>query len=188
MFRISRSHCRQASAASERLIFLTPPDFAVKRAARSKILSPVIIFPKIFPLKECRGRICFLLPRHWKLLRDAGLYPLPEELKEEMGVAIGGGAGGLLEAEEFLRDLLKKNGKNAKFSKLSSLFCASSADRIASTFGFTGPKSTFMTACSGGATAHGLRAGFDSRTARPPSCLPAAWNPCAGLLMPPLTR
>jgi 3-oxoacyl-[acyl-carrier-protein] synthase II len=88
-------------------------------------------------------------------LRDAGLYPPPEELKKEIGVAIGGGAGGLLETEEFYADFLKNNGKNAKFSTLSSLFCASSADRIASAFGFTGPKSTFMTACSAGATAIG---------------------------------
>jgi 3-oxoacyl-[acyl-carrier-protein] synthase II len=35
------------------------------------------------------------------------------------------------------------------------LFCASSADRIASAFGLMGPKSTFMTACSAGATAIG---------------------------------
>jgi 3-oxoacyl-[acyl-carrier-protein] synthase II len=87
-------------------------------------------------------------------LRDARLYPLPEELKEEMGVVIGGGAGGLLEAEEFYGKLLR-NDKDAKLSKLSSLFCASSADRIASTLGLAGPKATFMTACSGGATALG---------------------------------
>ena len=88
-------------------------------------------------------------------LRDAGLYPPPEEFKGEAGIAIGGGAGGLLEAEEFYKDFLKNNGNNARFSLLSSLFCASSADRIASAFGFTGPKSTFMTACSAGATAIG---------------------------------
>jgi len=88
-------------------------------------------------------------------LRDAGLYPPPQELKEEIALAIGGGAGGLLEAEEFYEDLLKKSDRNAKFSTLSSLFCASSADRIASVFGFAGPKSTFMTACSAGATAIG---------------------------------
>lgn len=40
-------------------------------------------------------------------LRDAGLYPPPEELKEETGLAIGGGAGGLLEAEEFYKYYLK---------------------------------------------------------------------------------
>jgi 3-oxoacyl-[acyl-carrier-protein] synthase II len=87
-------------------------------------------------------------------LRDASLCPPPDELKEEIGVVIGGGAGGLLEAEKFYGKLLK-TGRNAKFSKLSALFCASSADRISSTFGFAGPKSTFMTACSGGATALG---------------------------------
>jgi 3-oxoacyl-[acyl-carrier-protein] synthase II len=88
-------------------------------------------------------------------LRDAELYPVPEALKEETGIAIGGGAGGLLNAEDFYADFLKNNGRNAKFSTLSSLFCASSADRIASAFGFAGPKSTFMTACSAGATAIG---------------------------------
>lgn len=87
-------------------------------------------------------------------LRDARLYPPPPELKDEIGVVIGGGAGGLLEAEEFYAKFLKGH-KHAKFSRLSALFCASSADRIASAFHFEGPKATFMTACSGGGTALG---------------------------------
>ncbi len=111
-----------------------PRNFSTKRMSRADMLSFAATLEALY---------------------DAGLYPLPDELKEEMGVVIGGGAGGLLEAENFYDDLLKKNGKNAKFSKLSALFCASSADRIASTFGLAGPKSTFMTACSGGATAIG---------------------------------
>jgi 3-oxoacyl-[acyl-carrier-protein] synthase II len=45
--------------------------------------------------------------------------------------------------------------KRSKFSRLSTIFCASSADRIASSFGLSGPKTTFMTACSAGATALG---------------------------------
>jgi len=51
-------------------------------------------------------------------LRDAGLYPPPEELKDEMGVAIGGGAGGLLEAEEFYSDFLKITSKTEVFHSL----------------------------------------------------------------------
>jgi 3-oxoacyl-[acyl-carrier-protein] synthase II len=111
-----------------------PRNFSIKRMSRADILSFAATI---------------------EALCNAGLYPPPEALKDEVGVAIGGGAGGLLEAEEFYRDFLKNNGKSAKFSTLSSLFCASSADRITSAFGFTGPKSTFMTACSAGATAIG---------------------------------
>ncbi len=87
-------------------------------------------------------------------LKDAGLYPPPDEIRESIGVVIGGGAGGLLEAEEFYGKLLT-TGKKTGFSRLSALFCASSADRIASAFNFRGPKATFMTACSGGGTALG---------------------------------
>lgn len=111
--------------------------------------------PHGFPTKRMSRADKLCLAAALEALRDAGLYPPPEKLKEEIGVAIGGGAGGLLEAEEFYRDYIKRNGKNARFSTLSSLFCASSADCLASIFGFTGPKSTFMTACSAGATAIG---------------------------------
>lgn len=112
----------------------SPPDYSTKRMSRADKLS---------------------LAATVQALRDAGLYPLAAEFKEETGIALGGGAGGLLEAERFYRDYLSRDGRNAKFSTLSSLFCASSADRIAAAFGLTGPKSTFMTACSAGATAIG---------------------------------
>ena len=88
-------------------------------------------------------------------LTDAGLYPLPENLGDETGVAIGGGSGGLLEAESFYTELMSRGFDRARFSQLSSIYCASSADRIASNLGLFGPKTTFMTACSAGATALG---------------------------------
>jgi 3-oxoacyl-[acyl-carrier-protein] synthase II len=87
-------------------------------------------------------------------LKDAGLDSPSGGVKAGMGVVIGGGAGGLLEAEEFYGKLLT-TGKSRQFSRLSALFCASSADRIASAFDLRGPKATFMTACSGGGTALG---------------------------------
>ncbi len=110
--------------------------------------------PRNFSFKRMSRADTLSFAATLEALRDAGLYPSPEGLKEEIGIAIGGGAGGLLEAEQFYRGLLK-NAKNAKFSRLSSLFCSSSADRITSAFGFAGPKSTFMTACSASATAIG---------------------------------
>jgi len=111
--------------------------------------------PKSISTKRMSRADKFSLAATLEALRNARLYPLPEKINEEVGVSIGGGAGGLLEAEAFYNDYLKYNGRYARFSTLSSLFCASSADRIASTLGFGGPKSTFMTACSAGATAIG---------------------------------
>jgi 3-oxoacyl-[acyl-carrier-protein] synthase II len=128
--------------------------FRSQTGGQVKNFMPREYIPRNFSIKRMSRADMLSFAASLEALRDARLYPLPEELKEEMGVVIGGGAGGLLEAEEFYRKLLK-NTKNSKFSKLSALFCASSADRIASTFGLAGPKSTFMTACSGGATALG---------------------------------
>ena len=112
-----------------------PPDFPLKRMSRADMLSFAATLAA---------------------LSDAGLYPLPRHAPEEMGVVIGGGSGGLFEAESFYSDLLKKNGRHAHFSRLASVYCASSADRIASNLGLMGPKATFMTACSAGATAIGF--------------------------------
>jgi 3-oxoacyl-[acyl-carrier-protein] synthase II len=86
----------------------------------------------------------------------AGLDPFPEALKEETGVIIGGGAGGLLEAEDFFQDYLKRGARTARFSRLAAVSCASTANLLATAFGLLGPKTTLMTACSSGATAIGL--------------------------------
>ena len=111
--------------------------------------------PVDFPIKRMSRADMISFAATLEALSDAGLYPLPDSLKEEMGVAIGGGSGGLLEAENFYMELLKKGTERARFSKLSTIYCASSADRIASGLGLAGPKTTFMTACSAGATALG---------------------------------
>ncbi len=111
-----------------------PPEFSLKRMSRADQLA---------------------FAATMEALTDAGLYPLPEDLREDMGVAIGGGSGGLFEAENFYADLLKKGFDKSRFSRLSTIYCASSADRIASGLKLYGPKATFMTACSAGATALG---------------------------------
>ena len=111
-----------------------PPDFSLKRMSRADMISFAATLAA---------------------LRDAGLDPLPDSQKVEMGVAIGGGSGGLLEAESFYTEMLKRGSAKARFSQLSTIYCASSADRIASQLGLLGPKTTFMTACSAGATAIG---------------------------------
>ena len=88
-------------------------------------------------------------------LQDAGLLPLPGDLREETGVAVGGGAGGMLEGEAAFRRHLQGKAAAVRFSAFSAFCCASSADHIVSKLNLGGPKTTFMTACSSGATALG---------------------------------
>jgi 3-oxoacyl-[acyl-carrier-protein] synthase II len=104
---------------------------------------------------------------------------LPQELALETGVAIGGGSGVLLEAENFYKELLKTNGRHARFSSLSTIYCASSADRITSNLKLYTPKATFMTACSAGATALGYARDMIQND-QAQMVLAAAWNLCAG--------
>jgi 3-oxoacyl-[acyl-carrier-protein] synthase II len=111
---------------------MIPPEFSIKRMSRSDIMA---------------------MAAAMEALKTAGLFPVPDGLPADIGVVIGGGAGGMLEGEEAYRDYLK--GKGVCFSRFSSFCCASSADHVASTLGLMGPKTTFMTACSSGATAMG---------------------------------
>jgi 3-oxoacyl-[acyl-carrier-protein] synthase II len=88
-------------------------------------------------------------------LQAAGLFPLPDELHETTGVAIGGGAGGMPEGEIAYRRYLQADPSTVRFSAFAAFCCAASADQVASRLGLEGPKATFMTACSSGATAIG---------------------------------
>ena len=130
-------------------------EFRTQTGGQIKNFIPREYIPADFPIKRMSRADRISFAATLAALTDAGLYPLPDALKDEMGVAIGGGSGGLLEAESFYMELLKKGAARARFSKLSSIYCASSADRIASGLGLCGPKTTFMTACSAGATALG---------------------------------
>lgn len=129
--------------------------FRCHNGGQIKNFAPRDYIPRDFSLKRMSRADQLSFAAALEALIDAGLYPLPPQLTEETGVVIGGGSGGLLEAERFYGGLLKKNNRRARFSILSSVYCASSADRIASQLGLSGPKATFMTACSAGGTAIG---------------------------------
>jgi len=116
---------------------------------------PRDMIPAKYSLKRMSRADCLAFVATLEALQDSGLYPLSEEVGEKIGVVIGGGAGGLLEGEAFYRKYLMTGGRRAHFSALASVYCASSADRIATHLKIFGPKTTFMTACSSGATAIG---------------------------------
>jgi 3-oxoacyl-[acyl-carrier-protein] synthase II len=129
--------------------------FRTHKGGQVKNFNPRLAIPGTFSLKRMSRADQLSFAATLEALTDAGLDFLTDALKEETGVAIGGGSGGLFEAENFYADLLKKGMEQAKFSRLATIYCASSADRIASALGLGGPKTTFMTACSAGATALG---------------------------------
>ena len=146
---------RQGTCGISEIDLFDTTQFRTHKGGQVKNFNPRLYIPEVFNLKRMSRADQLSFAATIEALTDAGLYPIPGLLKEDMGVAIGGGSGGLLEAESFYAELLKKGPRRSKFSRLATIFCASSADRIASNLGLLGPKATFMTACSAGATALG---------------------------------
>ncbi|MBA4422025.1 MAG: hypothetical protein C0390_02845, partial [Syntrophus sp. (in: bacteria)] len=130
--------------------------FRTHNGAQIRDFNPRAVIPGEMSLKRMSRSDCMALVAAFQALRQAGLYPVPEELRDEMGVVIGGGAGGLLEAETVYQDYMKTEGRRGRFSRLASVFCASTANHLTNAFLLFGPKATIMTACSSGATAIGL--------------------------------
>ncbi len=130
--------------------------FRTHNGAQIRDFHPRDLLPRGLSLKRMSRSDLMALTATLQALGQAGLDPVPERLRGEMGVVIGGGAGGLLEAEDFFRDYLRKEGKAARFSRLSPVCCASTANHLVTKFDLGGPKITIMTACSSGATAIGL--------------------------------
>jgi 3-oxoacyl-[acyl-carrier-protein] synthase II len=124
--------------------------------AEVKNFEPLDMIPPRFSLKRMSRADIMAFAAAVEALTDAGLFPFPVDLCEETGVVLGVGSGGKPEAEDFYCDYLKLQGRRARFSRLASICPASSADHISSHLGLMGPKTTFMTACSSGATAIGF--------------------------------
>jgi 3-oxoacyl-[acyl-carrier-protein] synthase II len=131
-------------------------EFRTHNGGEVRAFAPREMIPPHVSLKRMSRADCLAMAATLEALSDAGLSEVPDRLRGEMGVVIGGGAGGMLECEAVYRDVLLGTGRGAAYSRFASFCCASSADRIASHLGLMGPKTTFMTACSSGATAIGF--------------------------------
>lgn len=86
--------------------------------------------------------------------KDAGLDALPESERANAGVLLGACTGGMLDSEEFLRDLL--HGDDDNFDRVHYHECGSSARAVSETLGFNGYRATVSTACTSGAAAIAL--------------------------------
>ncbi|MEN6465468.1 MAG: beta-ketoacyl-[acyl-carrier-protein] synthase family protein [Syntrophaceae bacterium] len=138
------------------LTVFDPTDYRTQTGAEIKGLDPRRMVPPPFSRKRLSRADVMAIAATVEALTDAGFFPMPATFCEETGIILGVGSGGKLEAEEVFRDYLEGNGRRARFSRLASLCPATSADRITASLGLTGPKTTFMTACSSGATAIGF--------------------------------
>jgi 3-oxoacyl-[acyl-carrier-protein] synthase II len=88
-------------------------------------------------------------------LQDAGLDFSMENV-ERIGICLGGGAGGILSAEQYRRKIFR--GDKAKPSLLLSFSTSTCTDCIANNYKIYGPRRTIATACSSSATAIGYAA------------------------------
>src|SRR5450631_1837815 len=90
-------------------------------------------------------------------IADAGL-DLSRENPERIGVVLGGGVSGLLDSENYFREVLAKGREGARPTMALNHPPDQTTDRIAERWGFLGPRSTITTACSSSATSLGYAA------------------------------
>jgi 3-oxoacyl-[acyl-carrier-protein] synthase II len=131
-------------------------EFKVHIAGEVVDFKPADLLPPGVSLKRTSRADQLALCAGLEALQDAGLYPLPKALVEDTGVIIGGGAGGMLEAEAVFGRSANGRPIGDRYSRFASFCCAATADHLATHLGSCGPKTTFMTACSSGATAIGF--------------------------------
>lgn len=124
--------------------------------AQVRDFNPRRHIPAAYSLKRMSRSDCMAMAATLEALAEAGLTPLAAELTAQTGVVIGGGAGGMLECEPVFGRYLAAGRDRLLGSPFASFSCASSADHIATHLNLKGPKTTFMTACSSGATAIGF--------------------------------
>jgi len=129
--------------------------FRTHTGGEVKAFDPKREVPQAFYGKRMSRSDAMAMLAALEALEDAGLFPLPEDLHQDTGVAIGGGAGGMPDGEAAYERCLAGQADAVRFSDFSAFCCASSADHIVSKLRLWGPKTTFMTACSSGATALG---------------------------------
>lgn len=129
--------------------------FRTRTGGEVRAFAPQDRIPPLFYGKRMSRADAMAMVATLEALQDAGLLPLPDGLRDDTGVAIGGGAGGMLEGEAAYQRHLTGRADAVRFSDFSAFCGASSADHMVSKLQLWGPKTTFMTACSSGATAIG---------------------------------
>jgi 3-oxoacyl-[acyl-carrier-protein] synthase II len=135
-----------------RITLFDTSKYPSKIGAEIKDYRPEVFFNKK-DLKRLSRTDQFALIASEEAAKVSKIHDFPSE---EVGVCLGAGAGGMLEAEAYHRDILLK-GKS-KPSLILPFIPSFTASRVTERFGFSGPKVTVTTACSSSATSIGYGA------------------------------
>jgi 3-oxoacyl-[acyl-carrier-protein] synthase II len=137
----------------DRITLFDPSGYRVQKAAEVKGFDPGRYFP---PRRLKRMSRCDQLGMKAvrEALTDSGL-DLEKEDRQRMGIFIGGGAGGILSAEKYRKEMIRKGWRRARPSLLLPFSTCALNDAIAEEYQVLGPRATVATACSSSATAIG---------------------------------
>jgi len=137
----------------DRITLFDPSGYRVQKAAEVKGFDPGRYFP---PRRLIRMSRCDQLGMKAvrEALKDSGL-DLEREDRQRMGIFIGGGAGGILSAEKYRKEMIRKGRRRARPSLLLPFSTCALNDAIAEEYQILGPRATVATACSSSATAIG---------------------------------
>ncbi len=130
-----------------------PSAYRSRRAAEVKsfIFPPSLSSRELRRLSRCDQ---FGLRAAAEAVVDAQLDFQTED-RERMGIFIGGGAGGILSAERYRREMILQGLRRARPSLLLPFATCALTDRLAEKYHIHGPRMTVATACSSSATAIG---------------------------------
>ena len=130
--------------------------YASQMAAQIKRYDPLDFLDKR-ELRRLSRVDQFVLIAAQEAFGDAGMRSAAGN-EDRSGVCLGVGAGGMLSAEAYHRQLL--NGKRPRPSLLLPFVPSYATDRLAEQFGLHGPRTTITTACSSSATSIAYGAGL----------------------------
>ena len=142
----------------DRITLFDPSSYRVQNAAEVKGFDPRRFFSsrRLKRMSRCDQ---FGMKAVGEGLSDSGL-DLEKEDRERVGIFIGGGAGGILSAERYRKEMIRKGWRKARPTLLLPFSTCALNDLIAEEYGVLGPRATIATACSSSATAIGC--GLDS--------------------------
>ncbi|HEY3234790.1 MAG TPA: beta-ketoacyl-ACP synthase II [Polyangiaceae bacterium] len=134
-------------------LFPTTPEYATRIAAEVKDFDPTLYMERK-KLKECARFIPFSMAATRMAVEQADLG-LTEEEREQVGVFIGVGLGGLENLEKVTLTLDRRGPSKVSPYFIPSLIANMAAGQVSIAFGFRGPSYAHTSACSSSAHAIG---------------------------------